>query len=147
MISPEEIKQQALKWWKPFLQSAIYNTAFFPKSIDRIGKIQSSDITHRFEALRGELEILYKYSKNQTGIGYLIKMAGRNFRRIGAHELPENIEFETIDDYLHGVGKQKEWKTFIRNYELLRTHLPLLEEWIVDNPLYDSYQYPSILNL
>ena len=52
MISPAEIKNQALKWWKPLLQSYIREELFFPKSIDRIGKVQSSHVTARFELLQ-----------------------------------------------------------------------------------------------
>jgi len=61
MISPDEVRQQALKWWKPLLQSYASHISFFPKQIDRIGKIQPSHITHRFEALKNEIEELYKY--------------------------------------------------------------------------------------
>lgn len=135
MISPEEIKQLALKWWAPFLQSQVLNELFFPKQIDRIGKIQPTHVTHRFEALQNEVEVLYKYSKNETGTGYLIVTSGKNFRRTGTHELPDSIVFETSDDYLHYVGKKKEWKTFLNNLELLMTSLPQLKEWILGNVL------------
>lgn len=47
MISPQEIKAQAIKWWKPFLQSHLRNEPFFPKTIDRIGKITSSAIREK----------------------------------------------------------------------------------------------------
>ncbi len=135
MITPEEIKQQALKWWAPFLQSHVLNELFFPKQIDRIGKIQPTHVTHRFEALQNEVEVLYKNSKNETGAGYLIVTSGRNFRRTGTHELPDSIVFETSDDYLHYVGKKKEWKSFQKNYELLMASLPQLKEWILSNVL------------
>jgi len=135
MISPEEIKQQALRWWKPFLQSHISDEPFFPKQIDRIGKVRPSDLTHRFENLQSEIDILYRDSKNETGSGYLVRTAGRNFRRTGTHELPDSIIFETVDDYLHSIGKKKEWKLFIRNYGLLTKNLPQLKRWITDNAL------------
>ena len=135
MISPEEIKQQALKWWAPFLQSHVLNVLFFPKQIDRIGKIQPTHVTHRFETLQNEVEVLYKNSKNETGSGYLIKTSGKNFRRTGTHELPDSIVFETSDDYLHYVGKKKEWKSFLNNYELLMASLPQLKEWVLSNAL------------
>lgn len=133
MIKPEEIRQQALKWWRPLLQSVVNNEPFFPKPIDRIGKIQPAHLTHRFEALTNETQALYKYSKNETGTGYLIKTAGRSFRRTGMHELPDSIEFETIDDYLHFTGKKKEWKLFQKNYKIVTENLPQLKEWITDN--------------
>ena len=135
MISPEEIKQQAFKWWKPFLQSHVTNESFFPKQIDRIGKVKPGQVTHRFEALQNEIEVLYKTSKNETGIGYLIRTSGRNFRRTGLHELPDSIEFETADDYLYFIAKRKEWKLFQQNYGLLVDSFPQITEWIVNNIL------------
>ncbi|MEX2233513.1 MAG: Wadjet anti-phage system protein JetD domain-containing protein [Cyclobacteriaceae bacterium] len=135
MISPEEVKQQALRWWKPLLQHHPHGESFFPRQVDRIGKVQSADVTTRFEALQNEIELLYASSKNENGIGYLVKTSGRNFRRTGNHELPDSIEFETIDDYLHTTGKKKEWKLFKQNYEFLVGSLPQLKEWIVDNVL------------
>ena len=100
MISPAEIKTYALKWWKPLLQSTISGEVFFPKTIDRIGKAQSVHITERFEILQKEIEALYRFSKSQTGTGYLVKTAEKNFRHTGRHELPDTIIFETLEDYL-----------------------------------------------
>ena len=150
MISPEEIKLQALRWWKPLLQSYISRETFLPRQIDRIGKIQPAEVTHRFEDLQREIEVLYRYSKNETGIGYFIKTAGRNFRRSGAHELPDSIVFETVDDYLYFTGKRKEWRLFIRNYELLTESIPQLREWIINNTLLltlPDTNWPDILKV
>jgi len=124
MISPEEIRLQALKWWTPFLQSHVNNEPFFPKQIDRIGKVQPAHLTQRFEALQNEIESLYKNSKNETGLGYLIKTSGKNFRRTGVHELPDIIVFDSADDYLHFTGKRKEWRLFLRNYEFVKARHP-----------------------
>ena len=133
MISPEDIKLQALKWWKPFLQSCITNEPFFPKQIDRIGKIKAAQVTQRFESIQQEMDALYKNSKNEKGIGYQINTSGKNFRRTGKHELPESIAFTTADDFLYFTGKRKEWKLFTGNYALIIQQLPLLESWILDN--------------
>lgn len=135
MISPEEIKKQALKWWKPFLQSYIIGDSFFPKSIERIGKVQSGHVTSRFEALQQEIEVLFRYSKNQTGIGYLVKTADRNFRRTGSHELPDAVEFETVEDYVTFTGKKKQWKLFLLNFEQIAHTIPSLKNWAFHNCL------------
>jgi hypothetical protein len=129
MISPDEVKRQALRWWRPFLQSIINNEDFFPKSIERIGKVHPQAITQRFEALQKEIALLYRYSKNQTGTGYLVKTEERNFRRTGNQELPEAIIFDTVDDYVSFTGKGKEWKLFLSNYEKIRIDLPWLKQW------------------
>jgi hypothetical protein len=136
MISPTEIKNQALKWWKPLLQSYIREELFFPKRIDRIGKVKSSHVTARFELLQQEIEALYCHSKNQTGSGYVVQTAGRNFRRIGNHELPDAIIFETIDDYITFTGYKKEWNVFLTNYNNIKNSIPSLHDWVLQNCLW-----------
>lgn len=136
MISPEEIKSQALKWWKPLLQSHIAGEPFFPKAIDRISKVKSGQITERFEVLQQEIELLYRHSKNQTGTGYIVKTADRNFRRTGTHQLPDSIVFDTAEDYLSFVGRKKEWKHFVMNYQLISAAIPSLKDWTFDNCLW-----------
>lgn len=136
MISPTEIKNQALKWWKPFLQSYIQEVLFFPKNIERIGKIKSNHVVTRFEILQQEVEELYRHSKNQTGKGYLVQTAGRNFRRSGSHELPDSIVFETIEDYIYFTGYKKEWNVFLTNYGTIIGCLPILKVWTLQNCLW-----------
>lgn len=136
MISPAEIKNQALKWWKPLLQSYIQEELFFPKSIDRIGKVKSGHVTARFELLQQEIEELYRCSKNQTGTGYQVQTAGRNFRRTGSHELPDAIVFETIEDYIVFTGYKKEWNVFVANYNIIKSKIPLLQNWALQNCLW-----------
>lgn len=136
MISPAEIRRQALKWWKPLLQSHILEEPFFPKSIDRIGKVKSGHITARFEMLQGEIEELFRYSKNQTGKGYLVQTAGHNFRRTGSHELPDTIVFETIDDYIYFIRYKKEWSIFLENYSTITNSTPRVKDWALHNCLW-----------
>ncbi len=136
MISPAEIKNQALKWWKPLLQSYIQEELFFPKSIDRIGKVKSSHVTARFELLQQEIEELYRCSKNQTGTGYQVQTAERNFRRTGSHELPDTVVFETIEDYIAFTGYKKEWNIFLTNYNIIKNSIPSLHDWTLQNCLW-----------
>ena len=139
MISPEDILQQALKWWKPFLQSYTLNKPFFPKVIDRIGKVKPGDLTGRFGDLQNEITALYSKSKNETGIGYWIKAAEINFRRTGTHQLPHSIVLETAADFLHVIKKTKEWESFVKNYKEVINSLPQLQNWSHDNPLFLTF--------
>jgi hypothetical protein len=135
MISPEEIKQLALKWWIPYLQSLIVSEPFFPKTIDRIGKLKAGDITSRFSAVQDEVFALIKHSKDQTGVGYRVVTALNKFRRTGAHDLPDSIVFESAEDYLAFSGKKAEQERFLLNYALLLESFPELKPWIYDDPL------------
>lgn len=133
MISPEEIKRQAIRRWNQVLESYLQNKGFPPFTIDRIGKVRSGEIRQQFEKIQQEVETLILHSKNQTGIGYLVEKTGYNFRRTGNHELPERIVIETLDDFLYLTGKKKEWETFSKNYELVKDGIPALKEWALAN--------------
>ncbi len=135
MISPAEIKDQALTWWKPLLQSYIQGELFFPKSIDRIGKVRSGHVTARFELLQKEIEELYRCSKNQGGTGYLVKTGWRKFRRTGSHELPDAVVFETIEDYIAFTGCKKAWDIFLTSYNIIKNSIPTLQNWALQNCL------------
>lgn len=134
MISPQEIRTQALKWWKPFLQSHLKNEPFFPKTIDRIGKITSSSVREKISELQIELNELYNNSKEKVGAGYVVNKENVNFRRTGSHSLPQSITFETAEDYIAFTGKKKEWNYFLKSVELIQNQIPQLREWMVYNP-------------
>jgi hypothetical protein len=134
MIGPEEIRKQALKWWKPFLQSQIRGEEFFPKSMDRIGKIQSREVLANLNSLQDQVSQLHHHSKAHQGYGYLIKNTSKVFRRTGAHDLPDSIEFENLDDYIKFIGKKKEWQVFQKTSELIFVQLPQLRDWAYLNP-------------
>jgi hypothetical protein len=136
MISPDEIKMQVLKWWKPFLQSYILGENFFPKSIGRIGKVKPGHITQRFEVLQQEIELLYRHSKKQTGFGYRVHTEDHTFRRTGNHELPDSVVFDTVEDYINFTSKKKQWKLFLSNLELIISAIPSLKDWASHNCLW-----------
>src|ERR1035438_5355973 len=111
MISPQEIRAHALKWWILFLQGHLKNEPFFPKTIDRIGKITSSSVREKISELQIELNELYTNSKEKTGNGYVVNKENVNFRRTGSHLLPRSVTFETAEDYIAFIGKKKEWNS------------------------------------
>ncbi len=135
MISPNDIKVQALKWWKPFLQSHLKGEYFFPRNIDRIGKIKSSVVRENLSELQSQLEDLYKNSKEKTGFGYIVNKEDVHFRRTGSHSLPQSISFESSEDYIAFIGKKKEWNSFLRSCNLIQNEIPQLNEWMLNNPL------------
>lgn len=135
MISPAEIKTQVLKWWKPFLQSYLNKETFFPKTIERIGKITSSSVRENFEELQSQLEKLENQSKQRLGYGYTINRQDVSFRRAGKHSLPNSISFESADDYIAFLEKRGEWNNFLNSVELIEQRLPQLAAWVVSNPI------------
>lgn len=135
MISPEEIRIQALKWWKPFLQSYLNKETFFPKTIERIGKVTPSSVRENFGELQSQLENLDNQSKQKLGYGYTINRQYVSFRRAGKHSLPNSISFESADDYIAFIDKKGDWNDFLNSVELIEQTLPQLAAWIFSNPI------------
>lgn len=135
MISPEEIKIQALKWWKSFLQSHLRGESFFPKTIDRIGKIASSSVREKLNELQYQLDSLHNNSKQKLGYGYVVNSEDINFRRTGTHSLPQSITFESFNDYISCIKQEKEWHIFLNSVQLIKDSIPQLSEWIFINPI------------
>jgi hypothetical protein len=135
MVTPSEIKDQCLKWWKDVLTSTIDGINLFPKEITRIGKISSKDILNKLSDYKNSIQSLRDNSKEFKGYGYRVILAERQFEKIGRQLVPEKISIETLEDYLKLISKQKEYNQFVGNLSLIRSVIPTLVEWIQSNPL------------
>jgi len=134
MITPKEIQQQCLNWWKNVLISYIEGSNLFPKEISRIGKITTKNLIERLPEYRKSLEILRSNSKSNKKFGYSLLEIERQFDKIGKQSVPEKIVIETLNDYLKITGKEKDYQTFISNYNLLVAELPNLKDWAILHP-------------
>ncbi len=135
MITPKEIQEQCLRWWKDVLLSACNSTLYFPKEINRIGKISSKDILKNLSAYKDSIHLLQSYSKENRRFGYKLILGSRQFDKIGKQQVPEKIIIESVGDYLRITGKEKEFETFLKNYSLIIQELPILNEWVKVNPI------------
>lgn len=130
MITPDEIRKKALTWWRPYLQSILQAGPFFPRSIERIGRIGPEKLVSDFASLRMQYEQLRAASKDVKGYGYRIEYASRNFRRAGLQEIPVAVVFDTDRDYVRFIGRQQEWQRFRDVSERLTIALPGIGEWM-----------------
>src|SRR4051812_23127509 len=135
MITPKEIKDQCLRWWKEVLASIIDNKSVFPKEITRIGKIGAKDILLKLSEYKHSIEILKSNSKECKAYGYTIGYVERQFERIGSQIVPDKIVIETLRDYLKLISKERGFEIFIKNLSLIQSELPRLSGWIRNNPL------------
>jgi hypothetical protein len=133
MLSPDEIKRRALCRWGQVLIDYINGHRFSKIELPRIGKIRSNDVRQQFGKVQQELESLMRNSKNETGIGYTVELSGQTFRRTGTHDLPNTIQIDSLDDFLHVTGKKKEWLTFTANYANIISKIPTLKSWALEN--------------
>lgn len=135
MITPKEIKEQCLKWWKEVLIAESNAISIFPKEISRIGKVSSKDILNNLSAYKDAIQLLQSESKENRKFGYKLVLEERHFDKIGTQQIPNKIIIESIDDYLRITAKGKEYQTFLRNHSLIIQELPILHDWIKANPI------------
>lgn len=134
MISPDDIKTTALKWWREVLQNEINESHFFPKSLPRIGKVKPGETIHNFDQIQQEISALRKHSKENVGHGYSVTWNESNNRKTGRNQLPSGISIDSLEDYLKLLRKDGDFKRF-KNWSLLIiTEFPELREWILRNP-------------
>jgi len=134
MITPEEIQEQCLRCWKDVLLSFGNSTAYFPKEINRIGKVSTKDILKNLSDYKDSIRLLQSHSKENKKFGYKLILEERQFDKIGRQQVPEKIIVESVDDYLRITGKEKEYGIFLKNHSLIIHELPMLHEWIKENP-------------
>ncbi len=126
MITPKEIQEQCLKWWKEVLVSTVDSVAYFPKEINRIGKISSKDILNKLSEYKQSIELLKSHSKENKKIGYTLLISERQFEKIGKQLVPEKITIDSIEDYLKVTGKEKEYQLFSKIFLLFKPNYPCL---------------------
>ena len=134
MISPEEIRKQAERWYKDFLVCSVNRVSFFPKEI-RFGKIKASETLIQYQRIKDEIARLVKESCDKVGYGYSIEFVTRRDRNTGDQRFPQKIWFKHEDDYLRFIGKVNEYQRFKENVEIILSRIPALGQWLLTNPL------------
>ncbi|GBU24053.1 hypothetical protein R83H12_00674 [Fibrobacteria bacterium R8-3-H12] len=132
-ITPEKIQQQCTNWWKDVLVAYIKFDDFFPKEINRIGKITTKDLREKLPEILRSLEILQNNSKSNKKFGYSLIKTELSYKG-KKHLIPKKVVIETLEDYLKIIEKEKEYQIFTNNYELLINELPILKEWVISHP-------------
>lgn len=135
MITPKEIQEQSLKWWKEILLSFIDGTTIFPKEINRIGRVSPKDILNKLSEYKQSIELLKINSKENKKFGYTLITEERQFDKIGKQIVPLKVSIDSIEDYLAVTRKEKDYQIFCKNFSMLIEQLAVLKDWIKANPL------------
>jgi hypothetical protein len=125
MIEPEEIRRKALNLYPAYQLAWLDGEPFFPKEI-RCDKSLDGKLASAIESVQR----LRSSSKEQLGFGYTIEWEERNSRTHGRNRFPQKILFETPQDFLRFIGKEREFALFAHAVERLRGRYPQLETWI-----------------
>ncbi|MUP40060.1 Wadjet anti-phage system protein JetD domain-containing protein [Labilibaculum euxinus] len=146
MITPQEIKKKAERKYVFFLQSLIMNTPY-EKLIIRGDKKYAKSSLQEFEK---ELQLINSQSKEKKGFGYTLEFQQVRTKHLGTQDLPTSIYFDTENDYLKFLGKEKEVELFIGIITKITETFPELKEWIIKNPIkviQNQTEWESILKV
>ncbi len=129
MITPEQIKQKALRQYKDFLRATVAREDFFPIELP-VGRTPKS-----YPELQKAVTALINHSKETVGFGYRLALAVKNTRRHSVQSLPQEICIENATDYLKLLGKEDDFAAFKSDIALIQSSVPALASWIQRYPL------------
>ncbi|WP_452222114.1 Wadjet anti-phage system protein JetD domain-containing protein [Lacinutrix salivirga] len=130
MISPSEIKKKAERNFKRYLSSLIEEINFFPLEISG-NKRPNKNIA----VFQKEITALVNGSKEKKGYGYTVEYKRVNTRVSATQDLPQKIYFDTSQDYLKFITKEKEVTQFKIDSSMLLNEFPELRNFVINKPL------------
>jgi len=130
-----DIYKEAEKQYSNLLKSYIENDllSFFPLRNVKFSKPKNRN--PREEQIK-ILDYLEQNSKEKLGYGYSIVWNNtKKTRTYGEVTLPQIIVFKSLNDYLLFLDKTEDFNNFKNISKLIIVSLPMLKQWVFDNPL------------
>jgi hypothetical protein len=136
MISPEAIKEKTLKIWQSgrTLSAWLTGADLFPLDIP-FRKITAREALELFSEVRMWVNRLRERNKETKGFGYSMEFMEVNHRQLGIQHFPSRIWFETAEDFLRFIGKEKEFECFRTLAEQTFEEQPTLKDWVGRKPM------------
>jgi len=128
LLQPFEIKAKAERQYGNFLSAWLSGEDFFPLHVPGIGAPDDN-----LGIAQQQVQLLKRGSKEVIGYGYSIEWQERNSRQHGRNLFPVRVVFETQDDFLRFIGKQREFTGYAASVERIRQKFPALESWLQSN--------------
>lgn len=129
MITVREILRKSERKYEEILRNTLNEENSFPLEI-RSNKVLSKD----FVQMSKEIADVLGGSKDRKGFGYSVLSETRKTRQHGSQDIPNAIVFETLNDFLKFVNKEKEFRLMMESYHFIKSQLPQLETWLKKNP-------------
>lgn len=130
MINPAEIRLKAENKFKAYLQSIIRVESIFPLKI--VGNKKPSKSLLEYKT---EIEKLITESKDKMKYGYSITFEKRKTKTLGTQSFPVNIYFETENNFVKYLKKEKESILFKKLYIQVLSEYTELKDWIIKYPI------------
>ncbi|HVX60563.1 MAG TPA: DUF3322 domain-containing protein [Pirellulales bacterium] len=125
MIQPSDIRRKADRLYPLFLDAWLAGEPFFPRVVPCEKRVDEN-----LAAAAESVRLLKSQAKEAVGFGYSVEWQERNSRTYGRNLFPRRIAFDTQDDFLRYVGKQREFAAFAAAVARLRERHPAFEPWI-----------------
>ncbi len=143
MISYEAILQQAEAWWPEVLRASLTGTPFFPRPINRVGKVKPRERLEEFDRIQAQQQALIARKDK----GYTLHWEERNYRNVGRNRFIAGVSVDTLDDYLYLLRRGPAHRRFLDDAGLILKEVPALRDWCVQNPLEIEAHHPYWLHL
>lgn len=130
MVQPEDIRRKSEPLYGEFLRAWLAGNgdAFFPRLVPT-ERTLGNDVAEAARLVR----TLRDGSKEAIGYGYTVEWREVNSRALGRNLFPQRVTFDSPDDLLRFVGKQREFAVFSQAVQRLRAEFPPLSAWVRSN--------------
>lgn len=145
MITVAEIHKKSQRKYEEVLRYSLNGESCFPLEI-RSNKALSKD----FVQMSKEIAEVLGGSKDRKGFGYSVVSETIKTRQHGVQDIPKSIQFDTLDDYLKFLKKDREFNLMMENYRLIRSELGQLESWLKKNPkaiINNANKWPGLIKV
>ncbi|SEA17248.1 hypothetical protein SAMN05660420_01472 [Desulfuromusa kysingii] len=131
-----EIKDFARKAWSrgDVLRSAATGEPQFPLRL-RFKKASGQQVVDSLVEVQQWLSELNASSKKLGGFGFTVEFSEVNHRKLGRQRLPSDIRFDTPDDLVRFIGKQREFTAFLKALETTKKRISEVALWMTENPM------------
>ena len=130
MITPEEIRKKTTQKYLPYLSDIAADTPFAPIEI----RGDKTYAKNNFSDFAQQIESLNSQAKDRKGFGYTVDYKRTRTKYLGEQDIPVSIYFETEQDFLRFLSKEKEVAKFRENIALIISIFPQLTPWIQKYP-------------
>lgn len=124
MITPNELFEKSCKLFNKVITAELKGETIFPITIPSNKKLEGTS----FSDLKATIVPLYQQSKQVKGKGYTIEWKEKSVEGT-KQKVPDKIYFENLDDFLFYTKRKKDYETVQLSLQLVKGHLPELEEW------------------
>ncbi len=135
MITPQDIRAKAQRHWSGYTyhRQCLSGAPWQALEIS-FGKPSGRELLNEFANISKSLHELNASAKATLGYGYQVEFEPVVHRQLGEQHLPCRIYFDSEQDFLRFIGKQREATQFKQLAQLTLAQHPTLAEVLNDKP-------------